>query len=396
MRNCILDFMLDKAGRLALASGVLALACMAMQPAYAQTFTTLHTFSGGPDGGTPLATPLLYNGGVYGTTSGGGAHASGTVYGLTFNPVAATVLHSFAGPDGAVPIGGLVQDSSGNFYGVAYRGGARNRGTVFEVSAAGKFTLLHSMGPAAEGSGPAGTLVLDPAGDLFGTTYAGGETNGWGTVFEYSAGVYTTLRGFAPGGALPRAGVLLEAGRLFGTTSGDDAESSAGAVYEVGVVEPLYVFTGGADGAQPMGGLIGDSEGNLYGTTSAGGNGSLGLGNGVIFEVNIKAGTETVLHTFTGAPDGSVPAAGLGADAQGNLYGTTSLGGAHGFGTVFKLDTSRNLTIVYDFTGGADGATPYAGVVVDHAGNIWGATSSGGSAMAPGGYGTLFVISPAI
>jgi uncharacterized repeat protein (TIGR03803 family) len=267
---------------------------------------------------------------------------------------------------------------------------------VFELSPAGKFTLLHSLaGPPTEGAGPAGTLVLDPLGDLFGTTYTGGGANGWGSVFEYSGGEFTTLRGFAPGGALPRAGVLLEGGKLYGTTSGDDSEVSAGAVYEVGVVKPLYVFTGGADGAQPMGALIGDGKGNLYGTTSAGGNGSYGLGNGVIFKVNIITGVETVLYTFKGAPDGSAPIAGLSGDSQGNLYGTTSLGGAFGFGTVFELNTSGNLTILHNFTGGADGATPYAGVVVDGVGNIWGASSSGGSAMAPGGYGTLFVIFPA-
>jgi uncharacterized repeat protein (TIGR03803 family) len=167
-----------------------------------------------------------------------------------------------------------------------------------------------------------------------------------------------------------------------------------GTVFEAGVETPLYTFTGGPDGGQPMGGLIGDNQGNLYGTTVAGGDGSFGLGHGVIFKLNIASGMETVLHTFTG-PDGAAPAAALAWDSQHNMYGTTTLGGANGYGTVFKLDSSGNFTTLYSFTGGSDGATPFAGVVVDAQGNIWGAASTGGSAAAPGGYGTLFVISPA-
>jgi uncharacterized repeat protein (TIGR03803 family) len=388
------DLVFGKVGRLWQTSvPVLALALVAMQPVQAQTFTVLYTFTGGPDGGTPLATPTIYEGSVYGTTSGGGAYANGAVYALNFKTRVETVLHSFTGkPDGADPVAGLVQDSSGNFYGVAYRGGAENFGTMFEVTPAGAFTLLYSFSnPATEGCGPSGTLVMDASGNLYGTTYFGGANNeGRGTAFEYSDSVYTTLKNFAPGGPLPRAGLHLQASKLYGTTSGDDNELVGGAVFEVGVVAPLYTFTGGPDGGQPLGALIGNSQGNLYGTTSAGGNGSFGSGNGVVFQVNIASGQETVLHTFTGSPDGSVPASALAWDALGNLYGTTTLGGAYGFGTVFELSPSGTMTILHSFTGGSDGATPYAGVEVDNAGNVWGAASSGGS-----GYGTLFVISPA-
>jgi uncharacterized repeat protein (TIGR03803 family) len=374
------------------AAPVLALTFVAMQPVQAQTLTVLYTFSGGADGATPLATPTLYNGNVYGTTSGGGAYANGTVYALNFKSRTETVLHSFMGaPDGADPVAGLAQDSAGNFYGVAYRGGAENFGTMFEVSPGGKFTLLYSFSnPATEGCGPAGTLVMTPSGALYGTTYFGGTSEGRGTVFEYSSATYTTLKNFAPGGALPRAGLHLQASKLYGTTAGDDNELVAGAVYEVGLAAPLYTFTGESDGGQPLGALVGDSSGNLYGTASSGGNGYFGVGNGVIFKVNIATGNETVLHTFTGTPDGAVPASALTWDAQGNLYGTTTLGGAFGFGTVFELSPSGTLTILHSFTGGSDGATPYAGVVVDNEGNVWGAASTGGA-----GYGTLFVISPA-
>ena len=138
---------------------------------------------------------------------------------------------------------------------------------------------------------------------------------------------------------------------LYGTTTGGYASfygMYGGTVFEAGVETPLYTFTGGPDGGQPMGGLIGDNQGNLYGTTVAGGDGSFGLGHGVIFKLNIASGMETVLHTFTG-PDGAAPAAALAWDSQHNMYGTTTLGGANGYGTVFKLDSSGNFTTLYSF-----------------------------------------------
>jgi uncharacterized repeat protein (TIGR03803 family) len=395
-------------GRSALVSGpVLALALVAMQPVQGQNFTLLYTFPGGAGGATPLATPLLYLGDICGTTVAGGAYGNGTVYAVNFDSRIETVLHSFTGgKDGADPIGGLVQDSTGNFYGVAYRGGPNNSGTVFELSPAGVFTLLHSfVNPPSNGWGPTGTLAINSAGDLFGTTYAGGGgiyTGGGGqaldigTIFEIpSGGAFTILRRFNPGGALPRAGLYLESGTFYGTSAGDDVALSGGAVFEHGVALPLYNFTGGTDGSQPLGGVIGDGLGNLYGTTSSGGSGYFGEGNGVVFELNIATKAETVLHTFTGVPDGAVPTASLAWDSLGNLYGTTSLGGTFGFGTVFELTKPATPggpwteVILYNFTGGADGANPFAGVLVDSNNNVWGAASAGGS-----GFGTLFIIAP--
>jgi uncharacterized repeat protein (TIGR03803 family) len=142
-----------------------------------------------------------------------------------------------------------------------------------------------------------------------------------------------------------------------------------------------------------MGSLISDGAGNLYGTASAGGTGNFGNGYGVVFKFNLATSTLTVLHTFTG-PDGGAPESALSWDSAGNLYGTTTLGGAYGYGNVFKLDTAYNFTSLHDFTGGADGGKPNAGVIVDSVGNVWGAASAGGSAAAPGGYGVLFVITP--
>jgi uncharacterized repeat protein (TIGR03803 family) len=357
-------------------------------------FSVVHTFTGA-DGARPLGDLLLNGGILYGTTSGGGVYNAGSVFQIDVGTSTETVLHSFAGGtlDGADPLAGLIADVAGNLYGVTYGGGAHNSGTLFEVPFLGGFRLLHSFkGPLTEGMDPAGTLVMDGAGNIYGTTYLGGNTKGWGTTFEYTAGgIYFTGQSFSPNGALPRAGLHLEGGHLYGTTSGGGNMAFGGTVFVTQGTGPLYTFTGGADGAQPMAAVIGDGQGNLYGTASAGGNSPFGSGNGVIFKINIATHQETVLHTFTG-PDGSSPMGRLVRDGSGNMYGTTMFGGAHGYGTVFELDSLGTLTTLYDFTGGADGGNPFAGLLIDGSGNLWGVTPAGGSAAAPGGDGVVFTV----
>jgi uncharacterized repeat protein (TIGR03803 family) len=365
-------------------------AIVAVQPVEGQTFNTIYSFTGGADGGAPFANLLLDQGILYGTTSGGGAHTAGTVFQVDPTTHVETVLHSFAGgpADGAAPFAGLIRDAAGDLCGTTSGGGAHFFGTAFKLSG-GVLTLLHSFrGPPTEGSGPAGSLALDDAGNFYGTTYSGGNTTGWGTVFEITAGgVYTTGQSFSPDGALPRAGLVRYNGNLYGTTYGGGAHSYGGTIYEVANSTALYTFSGGADGSQPMDSLISDGQGNLYGTASGGGNGNYGSGHGVIFKFDLTTGQETVLYTFTG-PDGSTPDGSLVRDLSGNLYGTTSVGGAAGHGTVFELSTASQLTTLHSFTGGADGSSPVAGLIADAQGNLWGVTSRGGS----GGYGTVFEI----
>jgi len=361
-----------------------------IRPAQAQSFSEIYYFTG-PDGAVPFGNLLLNQGILYGTTSGGGAFNAGTVFQFVIATEAETVLHSFAGgpADGADPIAGLIADSNGNLYGVTYGGGASFFGTVFEIHAAGGITLLHSFeGPPADGAGPSGTLVLS-GGSFFGTTYAGGSggSNGSGTVFKLTAdGVYTTLRNFPPGGTFPRAGLVQESGHLYGAAYYGGLAFNAGTVFELTPGEPLYAFSGGEDGGHPMASLIGDGQGNLYGTASDGGSGTLGEGNGVVFKLDVNTLQRTVLHIFTGT-DGACPVGGLLRDSLGNLYGTTMLGGAVGYGTVFKLDTSGALTTLHSFAGGPNGGNPVAGVVFDTDGNLWGVTTTGGF-----GYGMIFEI----
>lgn len=148
----------------------------------------------------------------------------------------------------------------------------------------------------------------------------------------------------------------------------------------------LYSFTGGADGAYPMAGLVQDAQGNLYGTTNGGG----AYGAGTVFKID-PTGKESVVYTFKGSPDGANPWAGVVLDSQGNLYGTTWGGGTSGAGTVFKVDPSGNETLLHSFTNIPDGASPRAGVVLDAQGNLYGTTSGGGG---PEGYGTVFKVDP--
>ncbi len=265
------------------------------------------------------------------------------------------------------------------------------------VAHAATLTTIHNFAGASDGSNPVDGLLLGANGAFYGTTSTGGPS-GLGVVFQMGAkGHETVLHGFLGGadGATPNGG-LIEAGgnTLFGTTTGGGAHG-AGTVYSVqGTNETvLYSFAGGAgDGATPLAGLLSDSKGNLYGTTSAGGP----AGTGTVFELlaptsKTGAWTEKVLYSFAGGTDGATPVGRVSLDSAGNVYGTTSLGGTNGYGTVFELQAgSWHETILHNFVNGNDGGTPYAGLVADKQGNFYGAATQGGV----NGGGTVFELSP--
>jgi len=381
-------------GRLGLVLSMAA-AIAAALPSQAQTFYLIYTFTGEGDGGNPLGNLIINGTFLYGTASFGGAYRAGTVFQINTVSKVESMLHAFTGgpDDGAEPVAGLLRDKDGDLFGTTYVGGTHDFGTVFEFPAVGGYKVLHNFaGPTAQGSGPAGALVMDDAGILYGTTYTGGDSTGYGTVYEVMTdGTYETGQSFSPDGALPRAGLYMESGHLYGTTSGGGAHNYGGTIFEVGVRSALYTFSGGPDGSSPLDSPIGDGEGNLYGTASTGGNGHLGKGDGVIFAFDISTGKETVLYTFSG-PDGSAPAGSLALDSGGNLYGTTLTGGAYDHGTVFELTAGGTFQTLYNFTGGNDGGHPFAGVTLDSVGNLWGVASQGGDAAAPDGHGTVFEI----
>ena len=291
-----------------------------------------------------------------------------------------TLLYSFkGGTDGDAPVAGLLRDAAGNLYGTTFYGGTSSNGTVFKLDATGTETVLYSFTGGADGGNPQGGLIRDAAGNFYGTTYYGGiPTCQCGTVFKLdTTGTETVLHSFTgTDGASPQAGLLRDAsGNLYGTTSNGGAVYD-GTVFKVdttGAETVLHSFAGGNDGWGPHAGLLRDAAGNLYGTTPYGGL----PGSGTVFKLD-STGAKTVLHNFFDHPDGKSPWAGLVGDAAGELYGTTQYGGTYGKGTVFKLDKAGRGTMLHSFSG-PDGATPSAGLILDRAGNLYGTTYAGGA-----------------
>jgi uncharacterized repeat protein (TIGR03803 family) len=315
--------------------------------------TGLYSFctqSGCTDGKYPLpGLWLARNGNFYGTTEQGGANGQGTIFEITPQGTL-TTLYNFCSQsgctDGSFPQGGVIQASNGNFYGTASGGGgAASSGTVFELTAAGKFTNIFYFG-GVNGSQPVGTLVQGTNGNLYGTAEEGGSA-GHGTIFEITpTGNFTLLYTFCTlvncdDGAMP-AGALVQAsnGTFYGTAAGNGL-NGGGTLFAItasGKFNVLYNFcsqSGCADGQYPYGSLIQATDGNFYGTTQAGG----ASGQGTVFELNPR-GVLTVLHSFD-TTDGSQPDGGLVQGTDGSFYGTTHYGGTASYGTVFNL--SNNL-----------------------------------------------------
>jgi uncharacterized repeat protein (TIGR03803 family) len=381
--------------------------------AAAQTETVLHSFSSSE--GISPALGLIFDsaGNLYGVAAEGGGSNAGTIFELMPSGSSWTekTLYKFKGStDGAEPVGSLIFDKSGNLYGTTKLGGTNGVGTAFELSlSGGTWTkkILHNFGGSKDGQFPTGALVLDVSGNLYGTTEGGGsngngQENSGGTAYRLAqtSGTWTetVIHSFGSGtdGAVPRANLILDtAGNLYGTTIQGGA-NTWGTVFEVspgsggGWTEkilysfnPVAIFT---DGAQPVAGLIFDKLGNLYGTTTFGGE----LGGGTVFELSPKSGgtwTEAVLFAFE-QPfyQPSAPYAGLVFDTAGNLYGATLRGSGptnqtRFDGTVFKLTPSGgtwNSTTLYGFDG-THGAVPSLGsLIFDSSGNLYGGTQSGG------------------
>ncbi len=388
----------------------------------------LHSFGiHAGDGISPQA-DLIFDaaGNLYGTTYGGGAYGGGTVFELIPTGGGLWIerkLHNFGinSDDGIHPMAGLIFDAAGNLYGTTYGGGAYGGGTVFELMPrqGGGWTekKLHNFGISSDdGIHPMARLILDAAGNLYGTTYAGGDYSG-GTVFELTLNgggdwTETKLHNFGisgTDGVHPMAALIFDAaGNLYGTTF-EGGDYRGGAAFELmpteggGWIEKkLHNFgINRKDGTHPMGSLIFDAAGILYGTTSQGGSGPCSSGCGSVFELRPAAHgwIARKLHNFgIDSTDGTGPEGGLIFDAAGHLYGTTQAGGDYpctgsGCGTVFELtrNTSGSWieTKLHNFgINGSDGADSRAGVISDVAGNLYGATRQGGNYSA----GTVFEI----
>jgi uncharacterized repeat protein (TIGR03803 family) len=402
--------------------------------ALAQTESELHSFCAHyncNDGEFPQAGLLLdQKGNLYGTTSTGGPYDEcgnhgGEGCGLVFklSPKGKeTVLYDFCErgypcTDGATPLAGLIFDRNGNLYGTTEYGGAHGAGAAFKLTPDGKYAVLYSFcarDNCTDGYNPAAGMVLDQKGNLYGTTPLGGA-DGAGVVFRLTPeGKETVLYSLCADnnctdGYGSVAGLVLDQkGNIYGTTEYGGAGGcygGCGVVFELtpeGKYTVLYSFcaqSGCTDGANPQAGLVFDQKGNLYGTTSGGGiiynhYCPYEQGCGVVFKLTPKD-KETVLYSFCpqNCADGYFPVAGLTVGQNGNLYGTTTGGGVRSAGVVFTLTSKGKETVLYNFcaqTNCADGANPYAGLVLDQKGNLYGTTNLGGAYES----GTAFKLKP--
>lgn len=387
-------------------------------PASAQTEQKLYDFCSRPgctDGEYPNGKLIRGAGGILaGTTTSGGAHGQGTVFWINASGVE-KVLYSFCAQqscaDGAQPFDGLIADKSGNLYGTTYSGGAHGLGTVFKINKSGSESVLYSFCGVVgcpDGANPYAGLIMDTAGNLYGTTLGGGANNN-GTVFELSTtGSEIVLHAFqnTPDFATPYGGLVMDSqGNVYGTTWFGGA-NNAGGVYEVSPDQtetrlydkwcPLPCTQDGSSSAA----MLLFANGSLFGTSVLGG----AFSDGLVFQLNIKSKKETILYSFAGISDGdgAAPFAGLVNDTAGNLYGITTGGGVSGCsgglqsgcGAVFTLTRSGGgwtESVLHSFANDAkDGVNPFGDLIVDSQRNLFGTTRLGGLNNA----GTVFKIVP--
>ena len=301
----------------------------------------------------------------------------------------------------ANPAARVIFGTNGTLYGTTVEGGTSGEGTVFNLRPFPTVcktsicpwmeTVLYNFTGGADGAYPGfGDLLLDPAGNIYNTTFAGGNGNGVLYKLTPSGSGYTgsVLYSFSgPDGNGPSSGVISDiAGNLYGTTYGGGSNNT-GTVYQLmptggsGYIEScLYSFRDGTDGGYLYAGVIFDPSGtNLYGATSNGGTGE----GGTVFELTPIGNCSWTLNTLYSFTETTAPQCGprgsLVLDGAGNLYGTTYCDGAHGFGNIFKLTPQGSYTSLYDFTGGSDGGNPISNAVLDSSGNLYGTASTGGT-----------------
>jgi uncharacterized repeat protein (TIGR03803 family) len=390
-------------------TAVILLLCVATTIASpAQTFTSLFSFDGtdgaGPGSGLVQGT----DGGLYGTITGGLLNGHGTIFEITGAGML-TTLYRFCTQspclDGSRPEAALVLDTDGNIYGTTAFGGTHGDGTLFKITADGTLTtlynfcsLINAQGYCVDGTRPDVALVRGTDGNLYGVTYQGGANRG-GTIFKFTtAGSLTTLYSFCSrsscaDGKYPSGLLQASNGSFYGTTTRGGAGANGdgnGTVFQMtpdGTLTTLHIFNG-TDGLEPSGALVQDAAGNFYGTTLFGGLSP--TNGGTAFKITAN-GAFTSVHSFCtqpSCPDGLIPN-GLIQGTDGNFFGTTEEGGGNRDGTVFKMSAAGKVTALYDFctqAGCVDGSFPAAALMQSTNGTFYGTTSAGGAS----GDGTIF------
>jgi uncharacterized repeat protein (TIGR03803 family) len=397
---------------------ILAVLLMLSGAAWAAGTTQIYSFAGGNDGEyTDTELVMDSAGNLYGTSVQGGTHSSGTVFQLapSGSGWTHTVLYSFTGgADGGEPYKGVTLDAQGNLVGTAVTGGSGSCeggcGVVYKLTNSGGVwtqSVIHAFTGGNDGSGPGSPVAFDQRGNIYGTTPTGGA-KGFGVVYEMKPGasggwnlsVIHTFTGGTDGLGGSASRLLFDAaGNIYGVNTVGGA-NGFGNVYELTHsggkwhLTTLYSFKDQPDAASPYGGLIFDKSGNLYGTTYYAGANDVGT----VYELTHSNGawTESVIYSFKGGSDGDSPISTLVSDAKGNLYGTTSDGGAAGCGcgTIFRMTPGSGGTwtesVVYRFPGSPKPGFDYNGMVSDGKGNFYGATVHGGA----GNDGTIYQFIP--
>jgi uncharacterized repeat protein (TIGR03803 family) len=393
-------------------------------PARGQTFNVLYSFTNGADGGGPNGSLVQDQAGnLYGTTNQGGDQTCsgnpgcGTVFKLDKNGTLTTLYSFTGGSDGGVPYWGLTLSGT-TLYGTTLFGGdtkacPQGCGVVFKVDAnSGAETVLYAFTGGSDGWEPAAGVVEDRTGNLYGSTVNGGSSAcdgyGCGVLFKLGAGTgeETVLHRFNNSdGANPLAILTLDptGSVLYGTTPyGGSSGTGCGGygcgvvfslTHETGKYAVLHNFSGGSDGGDPWwSGLLLLGKGDiLYGTTERGGNSGCGLigSCGLVFKLVPNTRKGTVLYSFTGGADGGNPEGGVLLNKGGTLIGTSCFGGTNNVGTIFKLDPANGETVLHAFDT-TDGSAPFGDLFEDAEGNFYGTTLYGGS----DDYGVVFKITP--
>jgi uncharacterized repeat protein (TIGR03803 family) len=397
-----------------------ALTIVASPSAQAQTFSVIYSFTGHSTSAHPIGGVTIdQHGNLYGTSAWGGIYAPGTLFelkraasGFTYSDI-----HNFGeGTDGNFPWDAPTFGPNGTLYGTTNGGGSAGEGTVFNaqpparicgsISCPWEETALYNFTRGTDGGNPQSGIIFDASGNIYGTNVNGGQ--GYGVVYEMTPSNggwrYQVLYTFTNGqdGANPVSLLLFDsAGNLYGTTQSGGLAGcggfGCGTVYRLSPSQSgwtehtLYSFHDGTDGAQPMGGLIADSAGNLYGATG----GSDASPGGTVYEISPAGGGWTFNLIYDLPGEGLGPVANLVRDGAGNLYGASWGNGAFGQGVVFKLTPTSNgwiYTSLHDFTGGTDGANAEGGLIMDSNGTLYGTTYDGGSSSCA--CGVVFEITP--
>jgi uncharacterized repeat protein (TIGR03803 family) len=341
-------------------------------------YNILHNFSGNPDGAYPYGNLLLgANDTLYGTTEGGGANNYGTLFSCSLNGNV-TVIHNFSGTDGEYPYGNVIE-ANDTLYGVTYGGGANTYGVIFKCTTSGTLGVLYNFtGTGGDAEYPYNSLVLASNDTLYGSTYYGGA-QGYGTLYSCSlTGTESVVHSFTSFSETPFSNLLQASdGNLYGVTEYGGA-NGYGSVFKInpqGVLTTIYSFTNGNDGGEPYGGLIEANNDTIYGTTDIGG----ANGYGTIFSLSLS-GNFSVLYTMgTNAGDGYYPVGNLLLGTNDTLYGMDFSGGANGDGTIFSCSLNGTETTLYSFTAGSDGKWPYSGLVEASNDTLYGMTKIGGT-----------------